>query len=473
MTKHLSSFVIQRSFWRGSALRAASGWLVALSLAALLLPVAAQTLRLPSVASTVRTASAPTPPAASGDARPGDFIVAIVNSEPITNNDVQTRLARIEQQIARQGSAPPRDQLAREVLERLILERAQLQLARTLDVKPDEAAVDQAVSTVARQNQLTRDELKTQLTLDGVDYTRFRADLRDELTLVRLREREVDARVKVSEQDIDQFMRERETQAQAGPELLNIAQLLVAVPEAATPDQVSVLQAKAERAVTRLRAGEVFARVAAELSDSADAASGGGELGLRPAERLPTLFVDATRTLQPGGLAGPLRSGAGFHVIQLIEKKRGNSSASVTQTRARHILLRLSPELTESAASDKLADFKRRIAAGQADFASLARDNSQDGSAKDGGDLGWASPGMFVPEFEQVMNQLKPGQVADPLASRFGVHLIEVLQRREMALTEREQRDAVRNLVRARKIDEAYNQWLQDVRGRAYVELRN
>jgi len=172
-------------------------------------------------------------------------------------------------------------------------------------------------------------------------------------------------------------------------------------------------------------------------------------------------------------LVGPLRSGAGFHVVKLIEKKRGAAAISVTQTRARHILLRLSPELSEQAAKDKLADFKARIASGQADFAALARENSQDGSAKDGGDLGWASPGMFVPEFEQAMNQLAPGQVADPLVSRFGVHLIEVVQRRDAALTEREQREAARNIVRERKIEEAFNQWLQDVRGRAYVEFRN
>ena len=468
MTKHFSPLASA-----GACLRfpgAVSALVVALTLAAWLLPASAQTLRLPGAP---RVATLPAQAPAGNELRPADFIVAVVNSEPITNNEVQSRLARIEQQLSRQGTTPPRDQLAREVLERLIVERAQLQLARTLGVRPEPAAVEQAVATVARQNQLSLDELKRRLAADGMDYARFRSDLRDELTLVRLREREVDSQVKVSEQDIDQFLREREAQAQSGPELLNIAQILVAVPETATPAQVSVLQAKAQRALTRLRAGEVFATVATEMSDAPEAAASDGELGLRPAERLPTLFVDAARELSAGGLAGPLRSGAGFHVIKLIEKKRGAAAISVTQTRARHILLRLSPELTEQAAKDKLADFKRRIAAGQADFATLARENSQDGSAKDGGDLGWASPGMFVPEFEQVMNQLAPGQVADPLVSRFGVHLIEVLQRRDAALTEREQRETVRNIVRERKIEEAFNQWLQDVRGRAYVEFRN
>ena len=467
MTKHFPSFTSV-----GSTLRfhgALGSFVCTLALAAWLLPASAQTLRLPSAFS-ASTLPAQTP--AVNGLRSADFIAAIVNSEPITNNEVQARLARIEQQLSRQGNTPPRDQLAREVLERLIVERAQLQLARALGVRPEEAAVDQAVATVARQNQLSLDELKRRLAADGLDYTRFRTDLRDELTLVRLREREVDSQVKVSERDIDQFLREREAQAQASPELLNIAQLLVAVPETATPAQISVLQAKAQRALGRIRAGEAFATVATEMSDAPEPASG-GELGLRPADRLPTLFVDATRDLPAGGLAGPLRSGAGFHVIKLIEKKRGAAAISVTQTRARHILLRLSPELSEQSAKDKLADFKRRLASGQADFAALARDHSQDGSAKDGGDLGWASPGMFVPEFEQVMNQLAPGQVADPLVSRFGVHLIQLLQRRDAVLTEREQREAVRSIVRERKIDEAFNQWLQDVRGRAYVEFRN
>jgi peptidyl-prolyl cis-trans isomerase SurA len=458
MTKHFSSFASASSALGCPC--ALSALFVALALVAWVLPASA----------TNRAASLPVPPPAGNALRPADFIVAVVNSEPITNNELQSRLARIEQQLSRQGSAPPRDQLVRDVLERLIVERAQLQLARSLGVRPEDAAVDQAVATVARQNQLSLAELRTRL---GMDYARFRADLRDELTLVRLREREVDSQVKVSERDIDQFLREREAQTQSAPELLNIAQILVAVPESATPAQISALQAKAERALTRLRAGEAFAAVAKEMSDAPEAAASGGELGLRPADRLPTLFVAAARELSAGGLAGPVRSGAGFHVLKLVEKRSGAASASVAQTRARHILLRLSPELTEQAAKDRLADFKRRIAAGQADFATLARENSQDGSAKEGGDLGWASPGMFVPEFEQVMNQLAPGQVADPLVSRFGVHLIEVLQRRETALTEREQREAARNIVRERKIEEAFNQWLQDVRGRAYVEFRN
>jgi len=401
-----------------------------------------------------------------------DFIVAVVNSTPITNIELQLRLLRVQQQLSRQGNMPPRSQLVREVLERLILERAQLQLARELGVTTDDTAVDQAVGNVALQNQVSLEELKRRLSADGVEYPRFRADLRDELTLVRLREREVDSRVKVSEQDIDQFFRDRQAQARAEPERIQLSQILVAVPESATADQVSALQAKARRAVERVRAGETFASVAAEVSDAPDRA-GGGDLGLRPVERLPSLFVDAVRDLKEGALTGPLRSGAGFHVLQLVKKSRDAAALTVIQTRARHILLKAGPQFNEADASEKLLEFKRRIVAGQADFAALARDSSQDGSAKDGGDLGWASAGMFVPEFEQVMNQLAPGQIADPLVSRFGVHLIQVMARREAPLSEREQRELARNLVREKKIEEAFILWQQEVRGRAYVELRN
>ena len=443
MTRLSFSFPVQGQFLRTL--------LAALCLGVCVLPAAGQSQRASSAA---------------------DFIVAVVNSTPITNVELQLRLLRVQQQLSRQGNVPPRSQLVREVLERLILERAQLQLARELGVTPDDAAVEQAVDNVALQNQVSLEELKRRLSADGVDYARFRADVRDELTLVRLREREVDSRVKVSEQEIDQFFRDRQAQAGAEPERIQLAQILVAVPESATADQVRALQAKAQRALDRVRAGEPFAGVAAEVSDAADRAAG-GDLGLRPVDRLPSLFVDAVRDLKDGALAGPLRSGAGFHVLQLVKRSRDAAALTVIQTRARHILFKSGPKFNEAEATAKLLDFKRLIVAGQADFAALARDNSEDGSAKDGGDLGWTSTGMFVPEFEQVMNQLAPGQIADPLVSRFGVHLLQVMARREAPLSEREQRELARNLVREKKIEEAFILWQQEVRGRAYVEFRN
>lgn len=437
--------------------------MLGLSVALLSTAPAADAQRAPSVTAQapVRTSAAP---------RTADYIVAVVNSEPITNHEVQARRERLEAQ-PRQGALPPRDEILREVLDRMILERAQLQLARALKIQPDEAAVEQAVASVARQNQLSVDGLKARLVAEGMDYTLFRNNLKDELTLVRLREREVDTRVRVGEAEIDQFLRERAAAASNAPLLINLAQILVAVPENATPQQVAQLQAKAQSAAARVRAGETFAKVAAELSDAPDRAAG-GELGLRPADRLPSLFVDATAQLAAGSLTGPVRSGAGFHVLQVVEKRRAAAVMTAVQTRARHILIRPTSQLSEAAIVQRLAELRRRVAAGQADFGELAKTTSQDGSAAAGGDLGWASPGMFVPEFEEAMNALPPGQMSQPLASRFGVHLIQVMERREVPLTEREQRELARNAVQERKADEALSQWLQDVRGRAYVEMR-
>lgn len=405
--------------------------------------------------------------------RIADYIVAIVNSEPVTNNEVRTRVLRLEQQITQRGGAlPPREDLLVQVMERLITERAQVQLARDSGVRVDESSVDQGVQNVARQNQVSVEELRRRLEIDGISYAQFRADIREEMLLTRVREREVDPRVSVSETEIDRFIRDQEGSTAGAEVELNIAQILVAVPENATPVQVQALQDRAQRALNRARAGEDFAALASEYSDAPEK-SNGGQLGLRTTDRYPSLFIDAIANAATGTLAGPLRSGAGFHVLKLLEKKQGSlPSVTVTQSRARHILLRLSAQMSESAAISKLNDLRRRIGSGQLDFAVAARDNSQDGSAREGGDLGWANPGQFVPEFEDVMNGLAPGQVSQPLVSRFGVHLIQVLERRESSLSQREQREIARSQVREKKLEEAFATWSQEVRARAYVEMR-
>ena len=406
-----------------------------------------------------------------------DFIVAVVNSEPITNSEVRTGLIRAEQQLRQQGGVlPARSELARQVLERLISDKAQLQLARESGLRVEDSAVEASVQSVASQNQISVDELRRRLKADGIDYSQFRSNLRDELLVTRLRQRDIEPRVKVTEQDIDQFLRDQEGKLGPASALsslaLNLAEILVAVPENATPEQLAALQAKAQQVVERARAGADFAALVNEFS-SASSRGNGGQIGLRSADRYPPLFVEATQNLPVGALAGPLRSGAGFHVLKVIEKRQaGMPALTLTQTHARHILLRLSPQLSEAAAVAKLADFKKRILAGQADFAALARENSVDGSARDGGDLGWANPGMFVPEFETVMNSLAPRDISDPLVSRFGVHLLQVLERRETQVSPREQREMARNVLRDKKLEEAYLLWAQDVRGRAYVEYR-
>jgi len=463
MTKH--------RFFTARPLAAALG----LALALPLTPAQAQNAA-PAAAPRLSVPAPAAPAAARAPQRQADFIVVVVNSEPITNSDVRTKLLRTEQQMQQQGlPLPPRRELVAQLIERMISDKAQLQAARESGLKMDDVTVDNAVQTVARQNQLTTEQLRGRLKADGIDFDQFRSEIRDELLISRLRQREVESRVTVSELEIDEFLRNQQARpgaASAAPVALNLAEILVAVPENATPEQVAGLQARAQQVLERARAGEDFAALANEFSAGASRASG-GLMGLRSADRYPPLFVEATQKLRAGGLAGPVRSGAGFHILKVVEKRQGGlPDAVITQTHARHILLRLSPQLTEAAAIEKLAGFKKRIDAGQADFAALAREHSQDGSAKEGGDLGWVNPGVFVPEFEKAMNALGPNQVSDPLVSRFGVHLVQVLERREAPISAREQREMVRAQLREKKQNEAYTRWAEDIRGRAYVEFR-
>jgi peptidyl-prolyl cis-trans isomerase SurA len=432
---------------------------------ALALPAAAQGLRVPS---------APVAPrAADAGPRAADFIVAVVNSEPITNNEVRYRMIRFAKQMQQGQPLPPVNEFARQVLERLISEKAQLQLAQENGVRVEEGTVDLAEQGVARQNQVGVPELRRRMLADGMTVAQFREDLRNQLILTRLRERELESKVKVSDLEVDQFIREQQGSSRDLSAVeLNLAHILVAVPETASVAQVAALQARAQRVLERARAGEDFSTLAREYSDAPDAKASGGLVGMRTADRYPPLFVQAVEALPAGGISDLVRSGAGFHVIKVVEKKQpGLAGISVTQTHARHILLRPTPQLTESAAIAKLEDLRKRIEGG-ADFAQLAREFSQDASGPNGGDLGWSSPGMYVPEFEEALNSLAPRQVSQPVVSRFGVHLIQVLERRQAKLSEREQREVARNALREKKLDEAYLQWAQEVRGRAYVEMR-
>jgi peptidyl-prolyl cis-trans isomerase SurA len=413
-------------------------------------------------------------PAPAGPAvqRSAEFIVALVNSEPITNTEVQTRVARILKENA-EAERMPRAEVTRLVLDRMIDERAQLQQAKELGIKVDELAIDQAEQTVARQNQLSVVELRNRVAAEGLTAKMFRNDLRDQLLLTRLRDREIEAKVKISDVEVDQFIRDQRagSNAAVAPNI-NIAQLLVAVPETATEAQAATLQQRAQGLAQRARAGEDFAKLVQEASDSPDRATGGA-MGMRSAERYPTLFVDAIQSTPINGIVGPIRSGAGFHVLKLLAKSQpGASDAVVTQTHVRHILLRSDPKRSTAQAVAQLNEFRTRVQNGAADFAGLARDNSQDSSAKEGGDLGWSRPGQFVPEFEEAMNRLAPGQISEPLVSRFGVHLIQVMERREAKLSQSEQREAARAVLREKKLEEAFTTWAQETRARAYVEYR-
>jgi peptidyl-prolyl cis-trans isomerase SurA len=300
----------------------------------------------------------------------------------------------------------------------------------------------------------------------------FRDQLKKQLTLSRLREREVESRIRISDTDIDQFIRD---QAQGSPDAtpeLNIAMILVAVPENSSPAEIKTLEDKARDIARRARAGEDFAQLAKTHSQAFDKGAKGGEMGLRTADRYPELFVEAVRSLPAQGIAGPVRSGAGFHILKLLDRRQASAVMTVVQTRARHILLRPTAQLSRDQAVARLQEVRRQILSGRTAFARAAQEMSQDGSAAQGGDLGWASPGQFVPEFEQVMDRLQPGQISEPLVSRFGVHILEVTDRRKVAVPEKEQRDMARASLREKRLDEAYERWVEDVRGRAYVEMR-
>ena len=408
-------------------------------------------------------------------ARAADFIVAVVNSEPITNNEVQSLKLRLSKQLPPGSPAPDSKVLTQQALDQLINEKAQLQQARDNGIRIDDAEVDQTELTIARQNQVSKEELYKRIAAEGLSVSAFREQLRSQLMISRLREREVDNRARVSDTDVEQFIQSQQAGKPAAATAfdLNLAMILVAVPENASDKELADLQAKALQISKRAKAGENFANLAATLSQAADKGANGGEMGLRSADRYPSLFVEGTQKLSKGDVSEPLRSGAGFHILKVLEKKQSElSNVSITQTRARHILLRLSNELSEVAARNRLLTYKQRIQAGS-DFADLARQFSQDGSAQTGGDLGWASPGQFVPEFEEVMSRLRPGQISDPLVSRFGVHLIQVLERRDVPLTLREQREMVRTQLREKKTEELYATWVDELRGRAYVELRD
>ena len=401
-----------------------------------------------------------------------DFIVAVVNSEPVTNSEVQSMRNRMLRELTSRGAPiPSAAQLTQQALDMLINEKAQLQQAQEQGIKIEDDQVDQAEANVAASNQLSREAFHQRLAQEGLAVAAFRQQLRNQLTLSRLREREVDSRIRITDQEIEQFLKEQ-GQSQAAPPELNIAMILVTVPENSSPAELKALEDKARDIARRARAGEDFALLAKAHSQAMDKGAKGGEMGLRPADRYPDLFVEAVQSLAPQGIAGPVRSGAGFHILKLLERRQASAVMTVVQTRARHILLRPTAQLSRDQAAERLQEVRRQIASGQTSFARAAQQISQDGSAAQGGDLGWTSPGQFVPEFEQVMNKLQPGQISDPLVSRFGVHILEVTDRRQVAVPEKEQRDMARAALREKRLDETYERWVEEVRGRAYVEMR-
>jgi peptidyl-prolyl cis-trans isomerase SurA len=405
-------------------------------------------------------------------AQTGDYIVAVVNQELVTASELQQRLARVREEAARNRTPlPPPGALRKQVLDALIDERVLVTTARDSGLRVDEPEIDRAVANVAQQNPLTMAQLRERLRQDGINYNKFRDNIRDQLLVERVREREVTNRIKISEADIDELVAKRLKAAGGGTEL-DIAQILVSVPEDATPAVVAERRARAEAAQRRVLAGEDFATVAREVSEDSNRAQG-GDIGMRPADRLPDSFVRVAERLKPGEIAPELvKSGSGFHVLKLVDRKE-SGALTVDQSRVRHILLRPSAELTPEAAARRLLEFKREILAGTKTFEQLARANSEDASAQRGGDLGWTSPGSFVPEFEQAVDALPVGGISDPVTTRFGLHLVQVVDRRKVTLDVRQLREQARNILREQKFEQAFAEWLRDLRSRSYIELRD
>lgn len=404
--------------------------------------------------------------------QPGDYIAAVVNTDVVAASEVVRRIAALRQLATQQGEAAADESLLRkQALEALIDDRVVVTFAREVVTKIPEEELNRVVDNVAVQNKISTEQLRARLKAEGIDYRTFREGLRDQMLVERARDNEVPRRIKVSDADIDAWLdAKRESLAKSGG--INLAQVLVSVPEGASEAVVAERRARAEKGLSRLAAGEEFAAVAKDLSEDANKAKG-GEIGLRPANRLPDVFVDAVKGLKSGEYTRSLlRTGAGFHILKVIERQGADSLTRSTQTRARHILLRVSPQLTAETAARRLVEYKRQIEAGEVKFEKLARDFSEDGSAPEGGDLGWVGAGGFVPEFEEAMNSLPLNGMSGPVQTRFGIHLIQVLERRTVDIELKQLRDQARGALREQKFDEAYKDWVAELRSKAFVEIR-
>lgn len=399
-----------------------------------------------------------------------DRVVAVVNDEALTQYELDDARRVVKQQLKQQRVEPPAaDVLDKQVLERLITQRALLQQAKEDGVKIDDTQVERAIQRIAQENKLSADTFRQMLARENIPYAKYREDIRNEMVVQRLREREVDSKVQVTDAEVDQYLATLKAQ-NAGETEYRLAHVLVLVPEQATADQIEDRRRRADEALRSIRSGADFAQVAAAFSDAPDALQG-GSLGWRSGARLPTVFADTVRDLKPGGVSGVLRSSAGFHIVKLLEKRSHDDAKIVDQTHARHILVRVNELTSEAEAKAKIDRLKDRLDAG-ANFADLAKLNSEDASAPKGGDLGWLSPGDTVAEFDDAMAKLAPNQVSPPVRTSFGWHLIQVLEKRKQDITTDRERSEAMTAIRQRKADEAFQDWVRQIRDKAFVEIR-
>lgn len=399
-----------------------------------------------------------------------DRIVAVVDQTVITERELENRIATVTAQINKQGTEMPEESVLRkQILERLISDTLQIQYAAQTGLRVDDAQLDKTIERIAEQNQLTITEFSEALGRDGISMRKFRSDIRNEITIARLREREVDGRVNVTESEVDNYLT---TQAAAGTsqDEFEISHILIRTPPDGTPEDIQKAQAKTDEVMKNLKSGASFAKVSASFSDAPNALEG-GNLGWKQGAQMPNLFLEALNSMQIGDVSEPIRSPNGFHILKLTNKRGGNSPLVVQQTRARHILIKITEIMSEKEAKTKMDHIIDRLDNGEK-FDTLARQFSEDGSAANGGELNWVNPGDTVPQFEKAMNALKENEISAPVQTQFGWHIIQVLERRGQDMTKEAARLKARQEIKARKADEAYQDWIRELRDRAYVEYR-
>jgi peptidyl-prolyl cis-trans isomerase SurA len=411
---------------------------------------------------------------AAAGLQPVDRIAAVVDEDVVLRSELDRALTNITRQYAgRENQLPPRDVLERQVLERLVLMKLQLARAEQTGVRVTDQEVDSAIASIAQQNRLTMDQLRQQAVADGGTFEDFRNSIRDELIVQRLRQRFAQSRISVSEAEIESALA---AQKSAGTQY-HLAHILVALPEGATPEQIKTARSKIEGVQGLLDRGEMdFSAAAVRYSDSPNALEG-GDLGWRSSDEIPAAFASLIKNMKPGDVSAPLRGASGFQLLKLVEVRdeaQAGSANLVTQVHARHILIRVTATTTEAAAKSKIDTIAARLKGG-ADFAQVAREESQDlNSQAKGGDLGWFVPEQFGTEFGMQVSALSDGQISAPFHSDAGWHIVQRIATRQQDASEDNRRARISDTIGRRKLEEEWNRYLQEMRGEAYfVDMRN
>ncbi len=400
-----------------------------------------------------------------------DYVIAVVNSDVITATELKRRIKQVLAQLKnKKKKLPPKNVLFRQILEQLITEKIQLQLAKRASVIIDDETVNNVIQKIARENRLTLPEFRDVLKQDGIEYAEFRQNVKNEITINQLKKRRVENRIVVTDQEIENELKNQKNNEALSDEF-HLAHILIATPEAASPEQIQQAKQKAQQVLAQLKIGADFSETAAANSNGQNALNG-GDLGWRQAAQLPSIFTDHVLKLEPGQITDLIRSPSGFHIVKVVERRTKDKKRIVEQTHARHILMIPNQVKNSAVVKAKLERIRQRLVNGE-DFATIARANSDDkGSAARGGDLGWLNPGVTVPEFQDAMSKLKPGEISEPIRSRYGWHIIQVLSRRKHDDTQAYLRNKIRKQIGERKTEEAVSNWLRRLRSEAYVEYR-